>query len=47
MGPERKDKIGFGNLRLIQKPGEFCYGVDSVIISDFAAKCKKKHKKSS
>ncbi len=45
MPPERKDKIGFGNLTLIQKPGDFCYGVDAVIISDFAAKCKKPIKK--
>lgn len=40
---ERIDEIGFGGLKLIQKPDEFCYGVDSVILADFAAKrCKKK-----
>lgn len=33
---ERIDDIGFGNLRLIQKPSEFCYGVDAVLLSDFA-----------
>lgn len=35
---ERIDEIGFGGLRLIQKPEEFCYGVDAVILADFAAK---------
>lgn len=38
---ERVDDIGFGNLKLIQKPKDFCYGVDAVILADFAAKnCK-------
>ena len=32
---ERIDKIGFGNLRLIQKPGEFCYGIDAVLLATF------------
>ncbi|MEG1584415.1 MAG: tRNA1(Val) (adenine(37)-N6)-methyltransferase [Anaerovorax sp.] len=32
---ERIDRIGFGNLQLIQKPEEFCYGVDAVILADF------------
>lgn len=42
---ERIDDIGFGGLRLIQKPDEFCYGVDSVILADFAAdRCKNKPK---
>lgn len=35
---ERIDEIGFGTLRLIQRPQEFCYGVDAVILADFAAK---------
>lgn len=35
---ERLDEIGFGSLKLIQKPEEFCYGVDAVILADFAAK---------
>ncbi|MFV0516498.1 MAG: tRNA1(Val) (adenine(37)-N6)-methyltransferase [Aminipila sp.] len=35
---ERIDEIGFNSLRLIQKPDEFCYGVDAVILADFAAK---------
>ncbi len=39
---ERIDSIGFGNLKLIQDPDEFCYGVDAVILADFAAKTAKK-----
>lgn len=35
---ERVDDTGFGSLRLIQKPEEFCYGVDAVILADFASK---------
>ena len=35
---ERVDDTGFGQLRLIQKPEEFCYGVDAVILADFASK---------
>ena len=35
---ERLDEIGFGGLTLIQKPEEFCYGVDAVILADFASK---------
>ncbi len=34
----RTDDIGFGNLKLLQNPSEFCYGVDAVILADFAAK---------
>jgi tRNA1Val (adenine37-N6)-methyltransferase len=33
---ERIDEIGFGNLRLIQKPEDFCYGVDAVLLATFA-----------
>lgn len=33
---ERLDAIGFGDLQLIQKPSEFCYGVDAVLLADFA-----------
>ncbi len=33
---ERIDEIGFGNLRLIQKPEEFCYGIDAVLLATFA-----------
>ncbi|MHC1722874.1 MAG: tRNA1(Val) (adenine(37)-N6)-methyltransferase [Aminipila sp.] len=38
MQGERLDEIGFGSLKLIQNPEEFCYGVDAVILADFAAK---------
>lgn len=34
---ERLDKTGFGELKIIQKPEDFCYGVDAVILADFAA----------
>jgi len=34
---ERIDEIGFNDLRLIQKPEYFCYGLDAVILADFAA----------
>ena len=33
---ERIDEIGFGSLRLIQKPEDFCYGVDAVLLATFA-----------
>ena len=35
---ERIDQIGFGGLELIQEPAEFCYGVDAVLLADFAAR---------
>ncbi|MEG0292383.1 MAG: tRNA1(Val) (adenine(37)-N6)-methyltransferase [Anaerovoracaceae bacterium] len=35
---ERIDNIGFGEFKIIQKPEEFCYGIDAVIISDFVAR---------
>lgn len=35
---ERIDQIGFSDLKLIQKPEDFCYGVDAVILADFASK---------
>lgn len=35
---ERLDETGFGDLVLIQKPEEFCYGVDAVLLADFGAK---------
>lgn len=40
---ERIDEIGFSDMKLIQKPEEFCYGVDAVILADFAAG--KKHRR--
>lgn len=42
---ERLDEIGFGKLRLIQKPEEFCYGIDAVILSDFVVTSKTLGKK--
>lgn len=33
---ERIDEIGFGGLRLIQDSEEFCYGIDSVLLSSYA-----------
>ena len=35
---ERVDDIGFGGLKLVQRPDEFCYGVDAVLLADAAAK---------
>lgn len=35
---ERVDEIGFNGLKLIQAPDEFCYGVDAVVLADFASK---------
>lgn len=33
---ERIEEIGFGGLKLVQDPAGFCYGVDAVILADFA-----------
>lgn len=33
---ERIDEIGFGSLRLIQKPEDFCYGIDAVLLATSA-----------
>jgi tRNA1Val (adenine37-N6)-methyltransferase len=33
---ERIDDIGFGTLRLIQKPEDFCYGIDAVLLATSA-----------
>lgn len=35
---ERIDATGFGTVRIIQDPDEFCYGVDAVILADIAAR---------
>ena len=35
MTEERIDDTGFGSLRIIQRPDEFCYGVDAVLLADF------------
>ncbi len=33
---ERIDDIGFSGFRLIQRPDWFCYGIDAVVLADFA-----------
>ncbi|MFA7462230.1 MAG: tRNA1(Val) (adenine(37)-N6)-methyltransferase [Anaerovoracaceae bacterium] len=33
---ERIDRVGFGDYRLAQDPTQFCYGIDAVILADFA-----------
>lgn len=33
----RLDEIGFGSLKMYQDPSDFCYGVDAVILADFAS----------
>jgi tRNA1Val (adenine37-N6)-methyltransferase len=35
---ERIDEIGFGGLKLIQDTDYFCYGVDAVLLADFASR---------
>lgn len=41
---ERIDNIGFGRLSLIQKPSEFCYGIDAVLLADYVGQLKKDFK---
>lgn len=41
---ERTDDLQLDNLKVIQNSKEFCFGIDSVLLSDFA-KGAKKHKK--
>ena len=38
MKKERIDNMGFGDLKLIQRPEGFCYGIDVVILADFACR---------
>ena len=33
---ERIDDIGFSGFRLIQRPDWFCYGIDAVLLADYA-----------
>ena len=40
---ERLDVTGFSGYHLIQKPEEFCYGVDAVLLANFAAKNARKN----
>ncbi len=40
---ERLDDLQTGGLRVIQRPGTFCFGTDSVLLADFAAPRKGEH----
>lgn len=39
---ERLDDLGCGGLRIIQNPSWFCFGVDAVLLANFAAQSIKK-----
>lgn len=38
---ERIDDLQYNNLKIIQKEDEFCFGIDSILLSDFAKDIKK------
>ena len=38
---ERIDDLQFKNLKIIQEKNGFCFGIDSVILADFAKNIKK------
>ena len=40
MSNERIDELELNNLKIIQKNDGFCFGIDSVLLSDFARKIK-------
>lgn len=40
---ERLDDLQTSGLRLIQRPGTFCFGTDSVLLADFAAPRRGEH----
>ena len=40
---ERLDDLQHGDYKLIQKPGTFCFGTDTVLLADFAAPRKGEH----
>ena len=40
MPNERIDELELNNLKIIQKIDGFCFGIDSVLLSDFARKIK-------
>jgi len=40
----RYDETGFGNIGIYQEPEEFCYGVDAVLLADFAAQGARKRR---
>lgn len=42
---ERIDDLNLDNLMIIQNPEQFCFGIDAVILADFAAKSVKKRSK--
>ena len=35
-GYERVDDLQYKGLRLIQDPDDFCFGIDAVLLADFA-----------
>lgn len=41
---ERIDDLEFNNLKIIQNDKEFCFGIDSVLLSDFAKEIKRNSK---
>ena len=41
----RVDNTGFGNLKIYQETEAFCYGVDSVLLADYAARNSKRFSK--
>ena len=41
---ERIDDLQINNLKIIQNPDGFCFGIDSVLLSDFAKNMKKNAK---
>ena len=41
---ERIDDLQLNNLKIIQNSKEFCFGIDSVLLSDFAKRAKKTKK---
>ena len=44
MPNERIDELELNNLKIIQKNDGFCFGIDSVLLSDFARKIKNNRK---
>ena len=40
---ERLDDLQQGRCKLIQKPGTFCFGTDTVLLADFASPRKREH----
>lgn len=41
---ERIDDLGISNYKIIQNKDGFCFGIDSVLLSDFAKNIKKESK---